>query len=277
MAEEAVIKVCIGNYGYYNEGELRDAWIELPKTEQEIADFLQEKGLQDPLHEEIYISDYDGMPLGINSATLFNEYTRLDELNLLAMQIAYDPDAAEKVADALDTGVDVPDSLVGLMNWIEQADDIPFYGYDYDAMGAKDSSGHAWDEYLTNEEKLGQTLLDNHFGEFKEMLENISGAERAFDVEKFGEAYAYDYYLGDKGYIGAHENMPDEGRWTLEELKEIYEESIEATLAHDKPSGISIPAPKTCAVGKTTIEQDVQRHAQAPAQAAPEKSREATR
>lgn len=34
------IDVCIGNYGYYNEGELRDAWISLPKTTGEIRDFL---------------------------------------------------------------------------------------------------------------------------------------------------------------------------------------------------------------------------------------------
>ena len=30
------LSVCIGNYGYYNEGELHDTWITLPKTEAEI-------------------------------------------------------------------------------------------------------------------------------------------------------------------------------------------------------------------------------------------------
>lgn len=59
------IDVCIGNYGYYNEGELRDAWISLPKTSKEIGDFLSAHGLQDPEHEEIYISDYDGVPFGL--------------------------------------------------------------------------------------------------------------------------------------------------------------------------------------------------------------------
>lgn len=34
------LNVCIGNYGYYNEGSLHDAWITLPKTEAEIRDFL---------------------------------------------------------------------------------------------------------------------------------------------------------------------------------------------------------------------------------------------
>lgn len=47
------LSVCIGNYGYYNEGELHDTWITLPKTEAEIRDFLHLNRLQDPLHEEI--------------------------------------------------------------------------------------------------------------------------------------------------------------------------------------------------------------------------------
>ena len=51
------LNVCIGNYGYYNEGSLHDAWITLPKTEAEIRDFLHLNQLQDSQHEEIYISD----------------------------------------------------------------------------------------------------------------------------------------------------------------------------------------------------------------------------
>lgn len=48
------LNVCIGNYGYYNEGSLHDAWITLPKTEAEIRDFLHLNQLQDSQHEEIY-------------------------------------------------------------------------------------------------------------------------------------------------------------------------------------------------------------------------------
>lgn len=79
------ITVCIGNYGYYNEGYLHDSWITLPKTEQEIKDFLEKNNLYDEQHEEIYISDYDGVPFGLDS--LFTEYTHLDDLNLLAKQV----------------------------------------------------------------------------------------------------------------------------------------------------------------------------------------------
>lgn len=79
------LSVCIGNYGYYNEGYLHDTWITLPKTEAEIRDFLHLNHLQDPLHEEIYISDYDGIPFG--ATQLFTEFCQLEDLNLLAKQL----------------------------------------------------------------------------------------------------------------------------------------------------------------------------------------------
>ena len=101
------IDVCIGNYGYYNEGELRDAWISLPKTSEEISDFLSAHGLQDPEHEEIYISDYDGVPFGLTG--LFSEFTWLEDLNMLARQMEEREGAVEKVQGALDCGIDGPE------------------------------------------------------------------------------------------------------------------------------------------------------------------------
>lgn len=90
------LSVCIGNYGYYNEGDLHDTWITLPKTEAEIRDFLHLNRLQDPLHEEIYISDYDGVPFG--ATQLFTEFCQLEDLNLLAKQlVTVSPDDLEKV------------------------------------------------------------------------------------------------------------------------------------------------------------------------------------
>ena len=65
------IKVCVGNYGYSAEGDLRDDWITLPKSDEQIKEFLQSRGLQDVMHEEIYISDYDEVPFG--NSQLFGE------------------------------------------------------------------------------------------------------------------------------------------------------------------------------------------------------------
>lgn len=115
---EGTITVCIGNYGYYNEGELRDKWITLPKTDVEIQQFLTDNGLQDAQHEEIYISDYDGIPFGFEYGTIFSEYTHLDDLNLLAKQMELRPDAVERVQEVLDTGCDAPENIIELMNLV---------------------------------------------------------------------------------------------------------------------------------------------------------------
>lgn len=40
MASETILNVWIGNLGKYNEGELKGGWLELPKSEEEIKDFL---------------------------------------------------------------------------------------------------------------------------------------------------------------------------------------------------------------------------------------------
>lgn len=82
------ISVCVGNYGYYAEGELRDQWITLPKEPGEIDGFLRRNSLVDEAHEETYISDYDGIPLGMSYGGAFSEYTSLEDLNLLAHAMA---------------------------------------------------------------------------------------------------------------------------------------------------------------------------------------------
>lgn len=84
------IDVCVGNWGYYSEGELRDTWMHLPMDPDEIEPWLRGHGLVDEEHEETYISDYDGLPF--RCPQVFNEYARLDKLNVLAMQLTLLPE-----------------------------------------------------------------------------------------------------------------------------------------------------------------------------------------
>lgn len=201
------LEVCIGNYGYYNEGQLRDAWITLPKSEQEIHDFLQEHGLQDPMHEEIYISDYDGYPLGANK--LFDEYAHLGDLNLLAMQLmctdSYD---LEKV-EAWIAHENEPDDIVELMNMIEDADSIDLYGYE--------------EQYATctPEENYGHTVVE-YDEDLKSVLENNSLADSAFDYEAYGRDCAMQagVTLLEDGYL-PNQNGPDLYTYDRDELKEM--------------------------------------------------------
>lgn len=213
------IDVCIGNYGYYNEGELRDAWISLPKTSKEISDFLSAHGLQDPEHEEIYISDYDGVPFGLTN--LFDEYTHLDDLNMLARQMEARPCAVETVKGALGCGIDEPGSVTGLMNWIEQADKIPYHAYDYPGAGAEDEWGQTKVERSSAEENFARTVLDE--SPVIEFLEEC-GMEEFFNYEKYGRSCETggDANLGDRGYFDRNGDMPDEDLYTREELAEMY-------------------------------------------------------
>ena len=85
------LNVCIGNYGYYNEGSLHDAWITLPKTEAEIRDFLHLNQLQDSQHEEIYISDYDGIPFGTRLRTAISITALTDRTKIIMTVTSWFP------------------------------------------------------------------------------------------------------------------------------------------------------------------------------------------
>ena len=175
------LNVCIGNYGYYNEGSLHDAWITLPKTEAEIRDFLHLNQLQDSQHEEIYISDYDGIPFG--TRLLFNEFCHLEDLNLLAKQlVTANPADLEKVGAWIQAN-DTPESLVGLMNLIEQADDIPFYSWGYDGAYDKDEFGNMIYTTMSPEKNYGHEMVEQN-EELKRILDSSSQIESAFDYEK---------------------------------------------------------------------------------------------
>ena len=180
------LNVCIGNYGYYNEGELHDTWITLPKTEAEIRDFLHLNRLQDPLHEEIYISDYDGVPFG--ATQLFTEFCHLEDLNLLAKQlVTVSPGDLEKVGAWIQAN-NTPESLVELMNLIEQADEIPFYSWEYDGAYDKDEFGSMIYTTMSPEKSYGYEMVEQN-EELKHILDSSSQIESAFDYEKYGRAY----------------------------------------------------------------------------------------
>lgn len=117
------LDVCVGNYGYYNEGELHDTWMRLPMDPDKIEPWLRSHGLFDEEHEEIYISDYDALPF--RCPEVFDEYAHLDELNVLAMQLALLPDGALEHIDAAVEYGESLNHLDELMNLVAQADDWP--------------------------------------------------------------------------------------------------------------------------------------------------------
>ena len=221
MSFEDGLKVCIGNYGYYNEGQLRDKWITLPMGNAELDAFLRENGLWDPMHEEIYISDYDGFPFGLKS--LFGECTPLSELNVLAAQLRdLDMDDYERLDCFLDA-VDVPESMLELMNIVEDAKNLPVHKYDFECAWVKDR----WGEYLVDRQtpsaNLGEQFLKLNSALAK-ALELDSDAMFAFDVEKYGSCIENNGIIRafQHHYVDTDENQPETDRYSLEELAELH-------------------------------------------------------
>lgn len=74
-----MIKIAITNLGKYNEGDLIFKWLELPFTEEELAEALEAIGINEQ-YEEYFITDFetdfDCLKIG--------EYENLEELNELA-------------------------------------------------------------------------------------------------------------------------------------------------------------------------------------------------
>lgn len=231
--EDGTITVCIGNYGYYNEGELHDAWITLPKSEEEIQRFLSDNRLQDAMHEEIYISDYDGIPFGLSYGNIFSEYTSLSDLNLLAKQMQLNPNGVHKVEEALDCGIDSPDNILGLMNWIEQANDIPYYSYDFEGIENCPN--------MSAEEKYGYTLAEQT-GAYQILEEH--DLTYHFDFAGYGRAEADDGYvdLGEDGYIVTSLEMPSEDYFSREELSEQIENAWRQEFGADDDEPVSLSA-----------------------------------
>ena len=204
------LDVCVGNYGYYNEGQLRDAWITLPKSDQEIKDFLAQHGLQDVNHEEIYISDYDELPFSTNIP--FNEYAQLGDLNLLAKQLAtIDQDDIDKVNEWTQVFHD-PKSITELMNLIAQVDDI-------DKVDFESPDGN------TPEENYAFYVLDQN----SELSEMLASAGIAVDYQKTGYDRAIEdgVTLTDTGFIRDNGEAIDLNYFSHDDLKEMIDEAYE--------------------------------------------------
>lgn len=186
------ITVCVGNYGYYNEGELRDTWIDLPVPDSELKAFLLRNGLYDAEHEETYVSDYDGIPLGMGYGGAFSEYASLEDLNLLARVMEATPDwQLEQLRGAFEAGADQPGTVIGVANLVAQPDELPYSEYLYQPDDP--SNG-----VTSREEALALTEVEERGG-----LENLdrNELERHFDVEAWGgDLRIEDVNVGDEGW-----------------------------------------------------------------------------
>lgn len=200
------IEVCVGNAGYYAESELRDCWIKLPVDPVTIHPWLVEHGLYDSRHEETYISDYELPILGLDYGTILNEHTPLEHLNLLAALMDMLPLECETLTAFIETSGEEPDGILGLANWLIQADDLPYYSYDVPDYCRDDSP----------EEKYGYQVA-RYTGWYEELEKN--GVSDYFSLEDYGRAWSANVSLGDDGYVDLCADFPYQDRYSWAEIE----------------------------------------------------------
>lgn len=195
------LTVCIGNYGYYNDGELRDSWATLPMEPDEITSWLRGRGLYDEFHEETYISDVEGWPF----ASFKPDLMSVEDANRLALAMQHaGSDGVDTVAAALECADNAPESVNGLINLLLQADEIPYAELPLDHWGQP------------SVEAYGIELADD-CGLYQELEE--MGAVGYFDFEEYGRDALSDYLTSDSGYL--YDGMPDEDLYSRDEIDEI--------------------------------------------------------
>lgn len=217
--------VYVANLGKYNEGESVGAWLELPVSQAELDRFLSErlgleldpqvafeKGMRgEPVYEEYAIHDTD---ISIPDLDIdVSEYSNLSDLNILAATLA---DHQEVNLEAVSLCADqIASDITPLQyaNLIIQADEIPYYSYDF--FGIEHSG--TW----SNDEKFGYTLLED--SPVREYLEehDMFGY---FDVEEYGRDNSQNCTLTDDGYLDNAADFPDVDFYDRDELKEMIED-----------------------------------------------------
>lgn len=204
----STMSVCVGSYGWYLEGEIHDTWIDLPVDPATIKPWLIKHRLWDPTREEIYISDYELPILGLDFGAILNEHTPLEHLNMLAQLMDMLPLECETLTAFIETSGEEPDDILGIANWLIEADRLPYYVYDVPDFCANDSP----------EEKYGYQLAQGT--SWWDAL-GANGVSDYFDLEDFGRAWSANVALGDDGYVDLCQDFPDQNRYSWDDIEQM--------------------------------------------------------
>lgn len=228
--------VCVGNWGYYSEGELRDTWMHLPIDPDKIEPWLRGHGLVDAEHEETYISDYDRLPF--RCPQVFDEYARLDKLNVLAMQLTLLPEGdLAHIQAAIDYGEPL-NHLDELMNLVAQADELPVFDYLYDDMYVEDQWHKTCLERSTPQENYAYTVL-NDDSEFWNLMNRGDGELLScFDFNRYGEIAVNNGYvdLCETCYVNKGGDWPLLDEYSFEEIGGETVAEWRGRVAQEKPA-----------------------------------------
>ena len=189
-----VLNLYVANLGKYNEGELKGGWIVLPKTEEEIEQFLKDEVGIGGYYEEWAIHDYE-TDFGIR----VDEYDNIYELNEKAKRAL---ELYERDEDTILAAIDI---------WGEEA-----LEFDIDNLCLYRG--------VENEYDLGEYFAEEFCHEIFSKNEFLS---RYFDYEQYGRdirrevdggftEYGFIEYEGwgnQRAASGQLSTMKEETRW----------------------------------------------------------------
>lgn len=199
-ANELKIKACIGNYGYYAEGQLRDKWVTLPMKPADLDAWLKDNGLTDAFHEETYISDVECDALNLRCLGEVSPYL----LNMIAWAMNYaGAEAVETLNNALCCGIDAPHNAKEMINALINADEIQYYEFPCDSFGQPSL------------EMCGYELAEGA-GILKVLEDNC--ADCYFDFRAYAENELMDFFVSDSGYTVEGPGMDT---YSIDEAAEI--------------------------------------------------------
>ena len=192
----ATITVCIGNYGYYNEGILRDKWVSLPMAPSDLARWTKDNGLRDEAHEETYVSDFDGKPFD----TRLLDCASIEQINQIAFAMAYAGESGVEATSAVIRLDGAPKSIDGLIKLLYASDEIGYTEFPLDHWGQPSLELYAYD--FAEETGLLQVLQEQN-------------AESYFDFEHYGQDLMMDVLSDETGFIG---DIPDSESYSIDEV-----------------------------------------------------------
>ena len=200
-----MFKVYIMNLGKYNEGSLVGEWLELPASEEEIKETLDNISIND-LYEEYIIADYEN-----TFDFKISEYSNIDELNQVAEYLeSLDEYEQQQVNALLDGGyIDYKN----LVNEDIELDNYIFVELDKNTI-------------LSDESNLAYSLIDTFYNGDLSQIQDI---ENYFDYEKFANDLYFNFDVivdgMDKEDIEELEKLSKEefANWYIEGLDSIEE------------------------------------------------------
>lgn len=185
-----MFKVYIMNLGKYNEGNLVGQWLELPATEEEITEVMDNISIND-LYEEYIIADYEN-----TFDFKISEYSNIEELNQVAEYLEGFTEYEQQQINALLDGGYI--DYKNLVNEDIELDNYTFVELDQNTM-------------LSDKVNLAYSLIDTFYNGDLSQIEDI---EDYFDYDKF----ARDLYFDFDHII---EDMEEDDKKAMEEMTKM--------------------------------------------------------